>query len=85
MLFAMVDGLDDIGNAVVPPLGQLRFLWFRMVAAVDDDDGDAADTFRIRKSILLRSQSAHALIFDCLAIGMISGKDDDATDDDDDE
>lgn len=81
----MVDGFDDIGNAVVPPLGQLRFLWFRMMdvgAVDDDDDGDAADALRIRKSILLRSQSGHALIFDCLVIGIISGNDADAIDDD---
>lgn len=93
MLFTMVDGLDDEANVVVLPLDQLRFLWFRMetaaaaaaaAAAVVTDDGDAADAFRIRNSILLRSQSGHALIFGCLATGIISGNDDDVAVADDD-
>lgn len=81
VLFA-VDGFDKVAIAVVPPLGQCRFLWFRMVAvvAVAVVAGDVADAFRMRKSILFRSQSVgNALIFGCLATGMISGNDDECS------
>lgn len=78
MLFA-VDGFDEVVSVAEPPLGQLRFLWFRFAAFALIVDGDAADTFLIRKSILLRSQSGHALSFGCLATGIISGNDDECS------
>lgn len=77
MVFA-VDGFDDVVRVAEPPFCQLRFLWFRIAAAAFALTVDG-DVFRIRKSILFRSQSGHALIFGCFATGMISGNDDECS------